>query len=77
MLTFGEIKVGENEALDYEVNYDEVPNKEMGIDGGRITTLIIMRGDDWLYSYLDGQEDVGHPDEQSKEALKALLQAFN
>jgi len=81
MLRWGDIRVGDNKPLDYEVNFSEKPDAERGLNGGKITTMIILDGDDWLYSFDDGKEDTSldpkGKEGQIEQAKEYLMRVYN
>ena len=74
MWTEGTIKTPTS-LVRYWVKYSE-EGSEFGIDGGRISKLMIRRGDETIASYERGW-DVEPDDADTKNVLAILLTRFN
>ena len=70
----GSIKVGDS-IFHYWVKHYEVPSEEYGIDGGRISKLMLKRNGEIAYNY-DRGPDIEPVDEETALAFSILLKEY-
>ena len=75
MWTEGSIRV-RNSTLHYWVKHYEEPSEDFGIDGGRISKLMLKRNGKTVYNY-DRGLDVKPTDEDTEIALAILIKEYN
>ena len=75
MWTEGSIRV-KNSAFHYWVKHYEEPSEDFGIDGGRISKLMLRRNGEIVYNY-DRGLDKQAKDEDTETALAILLKEYN
>lgn len=75
MWKIGRIEIG-NSTFDYWVKHYEEPSEEYGINGGRISKLMIKRADKIVYNY-DRGLDVKAADKDTEKALETLMKEYN
>lgn len=71
----GSIKVGDS-IFHYWVKHYEEPSKVYGIDGGRISKLMLKRNGEIAYNY-DRGPDIEPVDEETALAFSILLEEHN
>lgn len=71
----GSIKVGDS-IFHYWVKHYEEPSKVYGIDGGRISKLMLKRNGEIAYNY-DRGPDIEPVDEETALAFSILLEEYN
>ena len=71
----GSIKVGSS-IFHYWVKHYEEPSGDYGIDGGRISKLMLKRDGKIVYNY-DRGLDIGSGDKQTETALAILMKEYN
>ena len=71
----GSIKVGDS-IFHYWVKHYEVPSEDYGLDGGRISKLMLKRDGKIVYNY-DRGVDIGSGDKQTETALAILMKEYN
>ena len=71
----GSIKVGSS-IFHYWVKHYEEPSKVYGIDGGKISKLMLKRDGKIVYNY-DRGLDIGSGDKQTETALAILMKEYN
>ena len=71
----GSIKVGDS-IFHYWVKHYEEPSKVYGIDGGKISKLMLKRDGKIVYNY-DRGLDIGSGDKQTETALAILMKEYN
>ena len=71
----GSIKI-ENSIFHYWVKYYEEPSEDDGIDGGRISKLMLKRNGEITYNY-DRGLDIQPVDEETEMALAILMKEYN
>ena len=74
MWTEGSIRV-KNSAFHYWVKHYEEPSEDFGIDGGRISKLMLKRNGDTVYNY-DRGLDVPAQNEAAEIALQILMYEY-
>ena len=74
MWTEGSIKVGNSGFRFWIKHYDEP--SVIGIDGGRISKLMLTRGGETVYNY-DRGLDIAAADEDTEQALMILIKEYN
>ena len=75
MWTEGSIKVGDS-IFHYWVKHYEEPSGDYGIDGGRISKLMLKRNGEITYNY-DRGPDIEPVDEETALAFSILLKEYN
>ena len=75
MWTEGSIRV-RNSTFHYWVKHYEEPSVDFGIDGGRISKLMLKLNGKTVYNY-DRGLDVKPTDEDTKIALAILIKEYN
>lgn len=75
MWTEGSIKVGSS-IFHYWVKHYEEPSGDYGIDGGRISKLMLKRNGEIAYNY-DRGPDIEPVDEETALAFSILLEEYN
>ena len=75
MWTEGSIRV-RNSTFHYWVKYYDEPSDDFGIDGGRISKLMLRRNGEIVYNY-DRGLDTKAKDEDTETALAILLKEYN
>lgn len=71
----GSIKI-ENSIFRYWVKHYEEPSEDYGIDGGRISKLMLKRNGEITYNY-DRGLDIEPVDEETEMALAILMKEYN
>ena len=71
----GSIKVGDS-IFHYWVKHYEEPSGDYGIDGGRISKLMLKRNGGIAYNY-DRGPDIEPVDEETALAFSILLKEYN
>ena len=71
----GSIKVGDSIFHYWVKHYDE-PSGDYGIDGGRISKLMLKRNGEIAYNY-DRGPDIEPVDEETALAFSILLEEYN
>lgn len=71
----GSIKI-ENSIFHYWVKHCEEPSEDYGIDGGRISKLMLKRNGEITYNY-DRGLDIEPVDEETEMALAILMKEYN
>lgn len=71
----GSIKI-ENSIFHYWVKHYEEPSEDYGIDGGRISKLMLKRNGEIAYSY-DRGLDIEPVDKDTEAALAILTKEYN
>ena len=71
----GSIKI-ENSIFHYWVKHYEEPSEDYGIDGGRISKLMLKRNDEIVYNY-DRGPGIEPVDEETEMALAILMKEYN
>lgn len=71
----GSIKI-ENSIFHYWVKHYEEPSEDYGIDGGRISKLMLKRNGEIVYNY-DRGPDIEPVDEETEMALAILMKEYN
>lgn len=71
----GSIKVGDS-IFHYWVKHYEEPSKVYGIDGGKISKLMLKRNGEIAYNY-DRGLDIEPVDEETALAFSILLEEYN
>ena len=71
----GSIKV-QNIIFHYWVKHYEEPSEDYGIDGGKISKLMLKRDGKIVYNY-DRGLDIGSGDKQTETALAILMKEYN
>ena len=71
----GSIKV-QNSIFHYWVKHYEEPSEDYGIDGGRISKLMLKRDSKITYSY-DRGLDIAPTDKATETALAILMKEYN
>ncbi len=75
MWTEGSIKVG-NSIFHYWAKHYEEPSEDYGIDGGRISKLMLKMNGKIVYNY-DRGLDIEPADKQTETALAILMKEYN
>lgn len=75
MWTEGSIKAG-NSIFHYWVKHFEEPSEDYGIDGGRISKLMLKRNGKIAYNY-DRGADIEPDDQETEMALAILKKEYN
>ena len=75
MWTEGSIKI-ENSIFHYWVKHYEELSEDYGIDGGRISKLMLKRNGEITYNY-DRGLDIEPVDEETEMALAILMKEYN
>ena len=75
MWTEGSIRV-RSSTFHYWVKHYEEPSEDFGIDGGRISKLMLKRNGETVYNY-DRGLDVKPADEDTETALAILIKDYN
>lgn len=75
MWTKGQIKISKS-TFTYWVKQFEEPSEEYGIKGGRVSKLMIKRGDEITYNY-DRGLDIAPTDKETESVLEEILAKFN
>ena len=70
----GSIKI-ENSIFHYWVKHYEEPSEDYGIDGGRISKLMLKRNGEIAYNY-DRGPDIEPVDEETEMALVILMKEY-
>ena len=71
----GSIKVGDN-IFHYWVKHYEEPSEDYGIDGGRISKLMLKRNGEIAYNYDRGLY-IEPVDQDTETALAILMKEYN
>ena len=71
----GSIKVGDG-IFHYWVKHFEEPSEDYGIDGGRISKLMLKRNGEIAYNY-DRGLDIKPVDKATETALAILIKEYN
>ena len=71
----GSIKV-QNSIFHYWVKHYEEPSEDYGIDGGRISKLMLKQGGGVVYNY-DRGEDIEPLTHEAEKALAILIHEYN
>ena len=75
MWTEGSLRV-RNSTFHYWVKHYEEPSEDFGIDGGRISKLMLRRNGEIVYNY-DRGLDKQAKDEDTETALAILIKEYN
>lgn len=75
MWSEGYVNIGNNTFTYYAKHYEE-PSEDYGIDGGRISKLMLQRAGETVYNY-DRGLDLAPIDNVTKEALEEVLKQLN
>ena len=71
----GSLKVG-NSIFHFWVKHFEEPSEQFGIDGGKISKLMLKRNGEVAYNY-DRGLDVAPTDEDTETALAIILKEYS
>ena len=71
----GSIKVSNN-IFHYRVKHFEEPSEDYGMDGGRISKLMLKRDGEITYNY-DRGLDIPPADKETEMALAILMKEYN
>ena len=75
MWSEGSIRI-ESSIFHYWVNHYEEPSADYGIDGGRISKLMLKRDGKVAYNY-DRGLDIAPEDKETEMALAILMKEYN